>query len=121
MTTQKHSAGTDHKWVGNVKTISTFPPEGIFEQDAETIAKTMADKNVSPKGLGSAIRMVQYFINRGGKGLSATRKRELEKAKHLLQEQSREEQSTAKKTRNPRSTRQSASPARSSRSKGAKP
>jgi len=29
--------------------------------------------------------MIQYFINRGGKGLSASRKRELEKAKRILQ------------------------------------
>jgi hypothetical protein len=40
---------------------------------------------VSPKGIGSGIRMIQYFINRGGKGLSATRKKELEKAKKILQ------------------------------------
>ncbi|MGH7338748.1 MAG: DUF3175 domain-containing protein, partial [Myxococcota bacterium] len=41
---------------------------------------------VSPKGIGSAIRMVQLFINRAGRGLSAARKRELERAKRLLQE-----------------------------------
>jgi len=45
----------------------------------------MARKDVSPKGLGSAVRMIQYFINRGGKGLSATRRRELERAKRILQ------------------------------------
>jgi len=30
------------------------------------------------------MRMLTYFINRAGKGLSATRRRELEKAKKLL-------------------------------------
>jgi len=30
------------------------------------------------------MRMLTYFINRGGEGLSASRKRELEKAKRLL-------------------------------------
>jgi tRNA(adenine34) deaminase len=40
---------------------------------------------VSPKGLGSAIRMIQYFINRGGRRLSATRRHELERAKRMLQ------------------------------------
>jgi hypothetical protein len=89
MPTKKHAARTNGKWVGKVKTVSTFPPEGIFSEDAQTIAKVMASKKVSPKGLGSAIRMVQYFINRGGKDLSAARKNELEKAKHLLQEKSR--------------------------------
>jgi Protein of unknown function (DUF3175) len=29
--------------------------------------------------------MIQYFINRAGKSLSMTRKRELEKAKRILQ------------------------------------
>jgi hypothetical protein len=33
--------------------------------------------------------MIQFFINRAGKGLSAARKRELEKAKRLLQEKAR--------------------------------
>ena len=74
------------KWVRGVKTVSTFPPKDLFTKDAQTIARRMASKKVSPKGLGSGIRMIQYFINRAGKGLSATRKRELEKAKRILQE-----------------------------------
>jgi|SRR5579864_940562 len=73
-------------WVREVKTVSTSPPEGLFTKDAATIAKTMASKKVSPKGIGSGIRMIQYFINRAGKGLSAARRRELEKAKQILQE-----------------------------------
>jgi hypothetical protein len=35
--------------------------------------------------------MIQYFINRAGKGLSTTRKKELQKAKRILQ-QKRERQ-----------------------------
>jgi hypothetical protein len=45
----------------------------------------MGRKDVSPRGLGSGIRMIQYFINRGGKNLSARRRRELERAKRILQ------------------------------------
>ena len=61
---------TDRKrWVKGVKTVSTFPPEGLFTKDAETIARVMASKKVSPKGPGSAIRMIQFFINRLGKNL----------------------------------------------------
>jgi tRNA(adenine34) deaminase len=77
------------KWVREVKTVSTFPPEGIFTKDAATIARVMASKKVSPKGIGSGIKMIQFFINRAGKGLPAERKAELEKAKHILQEKSR--------------------------------
>jgi tRNA(adenine34) deaminase len=80
------------RWVRKVKTVSTFPPEGIFTKDAEMIAETMARADVSPKGIGSAIRMVQYVINRGGKGLTAARKQELEKAKRLLHERKETEE-----------------------------
>jgi tRNA(adenine34) deaminase len=51
----------------------------------------MASKKVSPKGIGSGIRMIQYFINRGGKNLSASRRRPLERAKRILQERRRSE------------------------------
>jgi len=77
------------KWVRNVKTVSTYPPRNIFTKDAEAIARTMAKKSVSPKGIGSGIRMIQYFINRAGKNLSPARKRELEKAKRILQRKRR--------------------------------
>jgi len=63
----------------------------------------MATKKVSPKGLGSAIRMVQFFINRAGKSLPASRKGELEKAKHLLQEKrDRRSSKGGRKVRKPR-------------------
>jgi tRNA(adenine34) deaminase len=79
-------ATENHRWVKNVKTVSTYPPEGLFTKDAETIAKSLASKKVSPKGPASGMRMLNYFINRGGKGLSEARHAELEKAKALLSE-----------------------------------
>ena len=77
-------AGSQKKWVRNVKTDSTHPPEGLFKKSAETIARTLASKKVSPKGPGSGMRMLTYFINRAGKGLSAHDKTRLQKAKELL-------------------------------------
>ena len=77
------------RWSADVKTVSTFPPEGTFKKDAKSIARVMASKKVSPKGIGSGIRMIQFFINRAGKSLSAGRRRELEKAKGILQEKAR--------------------------------
>lgn len=74
------------KWSRDIDTVSTFPPEGTFTKDAKTVAKTMASKKVSPKGIGSGIKMIQMFINRAGKSLSPTRKKELERAKRILQE-----------------------------------
>jgi len=79
-------AASQKKWVRNVKTDSTHPPEGLFKKDPETIARTLASKKVSPKGPGSGMRMLTYFINRAGKGLSAREKTRLERAKSLLSE-----------------------------------
>lgn len=66
-------------------TDSTHPPPRTFSGSATEIARTMARKDVSPRGLGSGVRMIQYFINRGGRNLSATRRAELERAKRILQ------------------------------------
>ncbi len=83
-----------NRWSHKVKSISTFPPPGVFTKDAATIARIMASKKVSPKGIGSGIRMVQFFINRAGKNLPAKQKRELEKAKKLLQERHKKEKAS---------------------------
>ena len=79
-TTKKHP----RRWVAKVKTDSTHPPAGLFNENAATIAHTLASKKVSPKGAGSGMRMLTYFINRAGRNLSPTRRRELERAKKLL-------------------------------------
>ena len=75
---------TKRRWVAKVKTVSTYPPAGLFTKSAATIARTLASRKVSPKGPASGMRMLTYFINRGGRNLSAERRRELEKAKSLL-------------------------------------
>jgi hypothetical protein len=62
----------------------TFNLQGSLVMKCE-VCSNEYDKKVSPKGIGSGIRMIQYFLNRGGKGLSAGRKREVEKAKRILQ------------------------------------
>ncbi len=72
------------RWVAGVKTVSTFPPKGLFTKDAVTIAKSLASKKVSPKGPGSGMRMLTYFINRAGRGLSPSRRKVLERAKRIL-------------------------------------
>ena len=72
------------RWVATVKTDSTHPREGLFTKSPATIARELASKKVSPKGPASGMRMLTYFINRGGKGLSPPRRAALEKAKELL-------------------------------------
>ncbi len=72
------------RWIAKVKTVSTFPPPGLFTKDAATIARALASRKVSPKGPASGMRMLTFFINRAGKGLTKERRAELEKAKTLL-------------------------------------
>jgi Protein of unknown function (DUF3175) len=88
---RKSKPDGNKRWVARVKTVSTFPPEGLFTKDAATIAKSLASKKVSPKGPGSGMRMLTYFINRGGRGLSASRRAELERAKTILSQRIRKE------------------------------
>lgn len=72
------------KWSARVKTVSTYPEKDLFNQDAETVAKHLASKKVSPKGPASGMRMLNFYINRAGKNLPEKRHKELEKAKTLL-------------------------------------
>jgi tRNA(adenine34) deaminase len=92
-TGKAHSRGK--RWVKDVKTDSTHPPKNLFTKSAPTIARTLASKQVSPKGPTSGLRMLTYFINRAGRGLSASRKEELKKAKILLSKRIRQEKERA--------------------------
>jgi tRNA(adenine34) deaminase len=84
------------RWSAKVKTDSTHPPAGLFNRSATTIARTLASKKVSPKGPGSGMRMLSFYINRAGSNLSASRRNELEKAKALLAKRvERERETTA--------------------------
>ena len=73
-------------WVRTVTTVSTAPPPGLFTKDARTVARTLASPRVSPKGITSGLRMLMFFINRAGRGLSQRRRAELLRAKRLMQE-----------------------------------
>jgi Protein of unknown function (DUF3175) len=82
----KKKSASKKRWVRTVTSDSTHPPKDLFTKSAPVIARSLASKKVSPKGPASGMRMLTYFINRAGKGLSVTRRRELERAKKLLHE-----------------------------------
>jgi hypothetical protein len=94
--THKSSKKKPRKWSRKIHTVSTYPPEGTFKKDAASVARIMGSKKVSPKGLGSAIRMITMYINRAGKNLGAHQKTELEKAKHILQKKNEAKKQRAK-------------------------
>jgi tRNA(adenine34) deaminase len=89
-TGQRRASGA-LRWSAAVGTASTFPPAGLFAEDAATIVETMARPEVSPGGLGAAIRMVSFFINRAGRALPQARRVELERAKRALRARLAEE------------------------------
>jgi tRNA(adenine34) deaminase len=74
---------------------ATHPPEGLFKKDAATIARRLASKKVSPKGVSSGMRMLSFYINRAGKNLSKERLAELDKAKQLLHKRVEQERKKA--------------------------
>src|SRR6202789_1705546 len=74
------------KWSAGVTSDSTHPHEGLFNENAPTIADELFSKKVSPKSPASRMRMLNFYINRAGKNLSAERHKELERAKAILSE-----------------------------------
>jgi Protein of unknown function (DUF3175) len=91
--TRTTSRGASHrsshgkrKWSAGVNTESTYPDQGLFKKDAETIARSLASKKVSPKGPSSGMRMLTFYVNRAGKNLPQSRLQVLERAKELLHE-----------------------------------
>jgi hypothetical protein len=74
---------TTKKWSAKVSTDSTHPEKGLFNKSPAAIAKSLASKGVSP---ASGMRMLNFYINRAGKNLSASRHAALERAKAILSE-----------------------------------
>jgi tRNA(adenine34) deaminase len=96
-TARGSKAKSKKRWVATVTTDSTHPPPGLFKKNAAAIAQSLASRKVSPKGPASGMRMLNYFINRAGRGLSATRRAELEKAKKLLSKRIRSQKESQRK------------------------
>ncbi len=94
--TEKKKAAPRRKWSAKVHTESTYPPEGLFKKGAAVIARTLASREVSPKGPGSGMRMLTFYINRAGHNLDAKQRAELEKAKQLLHRRVEEERISGK-------------------------
>jgi tRNA(adenine34) deaminase len=68
------------------KMISGFSqiPAGLLARSPEAIAESLASKETFPDGPGVGMRMLTFYISYGGKHLSASRRRNLERARKLL-------------------------------------
>jgi tRNA(adenine34) deaminase len=65
-------------------TVGLCLPAGIFNRNPEAIAASLASKEVSPQGPASGMRVLSFYLSHAGKVLSASRRRNLEKARKLL-------------------------------------
>src|SRR5476649_1022184 len=110
---KKPTTPPSKRWSAKVTTDSTKPGPGLFKKSAKAIASGLAKKSVSPKGPGQAMQMLSFYENRGGKNLSAERKRALEQAKDLLREKEG-------KTPSKKSAKKKSSKKKSSKKKAAK-
>jgi len=95
--TSKTKAVPRRRWSAKVHTDSTHPPEGLFTKSAAVIARTLASPEVSPKGPGSGMRMLSFYINRAGRNLDTSRVAELKKAKELLHKRVERQRDSKKK------------------------
>jgi tRNA(adenine34) deaminase len=59
-------------------------PVGLFAKDPEMIAELLSSREVSPGGPESGMRILTFYLCYASKGISASRRRSLEKAKDLL-------------------------------------
>jgi tRNA(adenine34) deaminase len=66
------------------RTVCALPPVGLFAKDPKTIAESLASKEISPGGPASGMRVLSFYISHASKSLSASKRRNLEKAKKLL-------------------------------------
>ena len=70
-------------WVQNVTTTAIAVPEGTMTRSARQIADILCTYN--PRGSATSInRFIQFYINRGGRGIPAARRRALKQAMALI-------------------------------------
>ena len=72
-------------FTGKKNKVATFYPKGTMTKDADTIYKVSKNKRYAPGGEGSAIRWLTYYLNRGGRNIKPKQRKEIEKARRMLQ------------------------------------
>ena len=59
-------------------------PANLFAKPPEKIVEVLSSREVFPQGAASGMRVLSFYISQSGKGLSSTRRRNLERAKKML-------------------------------------
>lgn len=86
-------------FTGEMEDDATFFPEGTMSKSTKEIVRVASSKKYAPKGLGSAIQYLTYYLNRAGKGLDADQRKRIERAREILQKKNQEEK--ANESKNP--------------------
>jgi len=79
------SSNSDFNFPTKLRTAAVKFPRGVMSKSTIEIYRAATNKKYAPKGLGSAIKFIQYYLNRGGSGISNSQRNRIEKAKEMLQ------------------------------------
>jgi len=79
------SSNSDFNFPTKLRTAAVKFPRGVMSKSTIEIYRAATNKKYAPKGLGSAIKFIQYYLNRGGSGISDSQRNRIEKAKEMLQ------------------------------------
>ena len=67
-----------------MKSDSNRMPANLFANPPEKIVEVLSSRERFPQGAASGMRVLSFYLSQSGKGLSPTRRRNLEKAKQML-------------------------------------
>lgn len=68
----------------HLKSDSNRMPANLFAEAPEKIVEVLTSREVFPQGAASGLRVLSFYISQSGKGMSTSRRRNLEKAKKML-------------------------------------
>jgi hypothetical protein len=68
----------------SLKSDSDRMPANLFAEPPEKIVEVLSSREAFPQGAASGMRVLSFYISRSAKGLSPSRRRNLEKAKQML-------------------------------------
>lgn len=67
-----------------MKSDSDRMPANLFAEPPEKIVEVLTSREAFPQGAAAGMRVLSFYMSQSGKGLSTTRRRNLEKAKKMM-------------------------------------
>jgi hypothetical protein len=79
-----HKPSKKGGWVSTVTTDTVAVPLGTMTKEPEEMADILLAHNKFPGNYGSINRYIQFYLNRGGKGIPADRYEKCRKAMEII-------------------------------------